>query len=444
MRFGVVLSSLVLSGASFLACGGSVPPAVTAPAASASSAPPAASSASVATAGPARREASDALRQRWPFDDKVQVAAYADLHGLMTTELFGGLVPVLATLARTAGGDDGAKAADCIQALVDAAQEMSFGVDDRGGLVTVRLAPGTGARIDATCDTLKKTRHQKADVTGDVLVMGEPVLVDASKAASAAPWPPGLALDPDRYLAWRVNVDAEHVGHGGLLVSSKRFLLDAEGNIGEDEARAVATATAALPALASIQGLPSDQGDVLRHLMGAVHFHQDGGHLKAAFDLQEPTVEQARDLGAAASLAIYGVRRYLARAKSAEARNTVGQIAKDIAVAYEAETLPPTPRAKKRLASFPPVPKTVPSGVKYASTPADWQAWAPIQFTMDAPQYYQYEVKAAKDGMSAEVVAHGDLDGDGKVSTFRLGLKIDPKTRDLLIEPSIDEQDPTE
>jgi hypothetical protein len=90
------------------------------------------------------------------------------------------------------------------------------------------------------------------------------------------------------------------------------------------------------------------------------------------------------------------------------------------------------------------VPKTVPSGVKYASTPADWQAWAPIQFTMDAPQYYQYEVKAAKDGMSAEVVAHGDLDGDGKVSTFRLGLKIDPKTRDLLIEPSIDEQDPTE
>jgi hypothetical protein len=79
-----------------------------------------------------------------------------------------------------------------------------------------------------------------------------------------------------------------------------------------------------------------------------------------------------------------------------------------------------------------------------ATTPADWKAWAPIQFEMDAPQFYQYEVRASKDGMSAEILARGDLNGDGKPSTFRVRLKIDPKTHALNISPNIEEQDADE
>src|SRR5260221_9451556 len=44
-------------------------------------------------------------------------------------------------------------------------------------------------------------------------------------------------------------------------------------------------------------------------------------------------------VGILAVLAIYGVRKYLASAKTAEARNSLGQIAKDEAAAFERESM---------------------------------------------------------------------------------------------------------
>src|SRR5450432_3543506 len=44
-------------------------------------------------------------------------------------------------------------------------------------------------------------------------------------------------------------------------------------------------------------------------------------------------------VGILAVLAIYGVRKYLANAKTAEARNSIGQVAKNQAAAYEAESM---------------------------------------------------------------------------------------------------------
>ena len=43
-------------------------------------------------------------------------------------------------------------------------------------------------------------------------------------------------------------------------------------------------------------------------------------------------------VGILAVLAIYGVRKYLANAKTAEARNSIGQMAKDAAAAFEKES----------------------------------------------------------------------------------------------------------
>jgi hypothetical protein len=85
---------------------------------------------------------------------------------------------------------------------------------------------------------------------------------------------------------------------------------------------------------------------------------------------------------------------------------------------------------RSKLVSFPPVPRTIPKGTKYQSSPADWKPWEPIKFEMDGPQYYQYEVRAARDGLSADIFARGDLDGNGKTSEFRIHVRIEPNPND--------------
>src|SRR5215831_19322242 len=44
-------------------------------------------------------------------------------------------------------------------------------------------------------------------------------------------------------------------------------------------------------------------------------------------------------VGVLAALAIYGVRKYLLNSKTSEAKNAIGQMAKDAKTAYERETM---------------------------------------------------------------------------------------------------------
>jgi hypothetical protein len=90
------------------------------------------------------------------------------------------------------------------------------------------------------------------------------------------------------------------------------------------------------------------------------------------------------------------------------------------------------------------VPKAVPRGQKYQSSSADWKAWAPLRFEMTEPQYYQYEIRAAKDGESAEIIARGDLNGDGKASELKLLVKVERPSNRIRVSPSIHEIDPDE
>jgi hypothetical protein len=46
--------------------------------------------------------------------------------------------------------------------------------------------------------------------------------------------------------------------------------------------------------------------------------------------------------------------------------------------------------------------------------------------------------------MSADVLARGDLNGNGKTSLFKLSMKIDPKDHTLHIAPRLEETDPEE
>ena len=152
-------------------------------------------------------------------------------------------------------------------------------------------------------------------------------------------------------------------------------------------------------------------------------------------------------LGIMAVLAVYGVRKYISNAKSAEARNALGQIAKDAVAAYETES----EDGKRHLcaSASEPVPAERSSirGHYYQSSRADWErdakreaGFACLKFEMTAPQYFQYEYEATAAGFTAR--AHGDLDGDGQVSTFVISGQV--VNGRLLIAPSIAETDPEE
>lgn len=143
-------------------------------------------------------------------------------------------------------------------------------------------------------------------------------------------------------------------------------------------------------------------------------------------------------IGIVASLAIYSTRKYLASAKSAEAKNSVGAIARMAATAYE--------RDRTLCGSALPVPAsaTAVKGIKYMpsmSPGLDYQSgnategWMCLKFNMGMPQYYQYHYhrgsgyvapSVAPGPKGFEAAAKGDLNGDGVMSTFARTGQITP------------------
>ena len=175
-------------------------------------------------------------------------------------------------------------------------------------------------------------------------------------------------------------------------------------------------------------------------------------------------------VGVLAVLATYSVRKYTADAKSAEARNALGQMAKDADAAFERDSinqnlvgggqLSNTARNLCASASAS-VPATIASvtGHKYQSTAADWNTDSAakagfycLKFVIDEPQYYLYSYLAylgagssptTGPGSSFTVSAQGDLDGNGVTSLFQVVGQLDTASR-LLISPQILEVRPDE
>ncbi|WP_437311090.1 hypothetical protein [Sorangium sp. So ce388] len=156
-------------------------------------------------------------------------------------------------------------------------------------------------------------------------------------------------------------------------------------------------------------------------------------------------------VGASAALAVHGVRRYIASAKAAEAKNTVLAMARSAAGAFEraagaAGTQKSGPPSRALCKSATPVPAAVPPGIRYtpSSSPGkdfnqgdDASGWRCLRFGVEVPFHYQYDYRAGsgykgparggpdpgKDGF--EVSAEGDLDGDGETSLFTRTGKIE-------------------
>jgi type IV pilus assembly protein PilA len=176
-------------------------------------------------------------------------------------------------------------------------------------------------------------------------------------------------------------------------------------------------------------------------------------------------------IGILAVLAIYGVRKYVSNAKTAEARNSLGQVGKDATTAFERESMAGTVLAAgaTTLASRAlcgPASTPVPANIgnvqskKYQSNPAagnDWNAdtatlagFACLQFDMTAPQYYEYNYTsngsqtpgAIAEGTAFTSTANGDLNGDNVLSTFQLLGSV--VNHQLYIAPNLLETNPEE
>ena len=173
-------------------------------------------------------------------------------------------------------------------------------------------------------------------------------------------------------------------------------------------------------------------------------------------------------VGVLAVLAIYGVRKYIANAKTAEAKNSLGQIGKDAGSALEREIMTSsvlatggTAALNRRLclsatASVPAASTSI-QGKKYQPDPSvgkDYNkdsslagvGFACLKFEMTSPQYFMYnyvsDATSSTVGTNMTATANGDLNGDTTLSTFQLLGAIG--AGELRLAPSISETNPEE
>jgi type IV pilus assembly protein PilA len=162
-------------------------------------------------------------------------------------------------------------------------------------------------------------------------------------------------------------------------------------------------------------------------------------------------------VGVLAVLGSFAVRKYMATAKSAEARNSLGQISKDAASAFEKESTNTTIVASGNSTSLmralctssTRVPASVPAAMKYQSTNADWgagsptQGWTCLKFSISQPQYYSYQYIAFDTSAVAGVYqanAWGDLNGDSSTSHFWVNGSV--QGAQLTVSPVVNESNP--
>jgi len=166
-------------------------------------------------------------------------------------------------------------------------------------------------------------------------------------------------------------------------------------------------------------------------------------------------------VGILAALAIFGVKKYVTNSKTAEARNTLGQISKDGAAAWSRDIMKgdilddgaKVGGSNALCGDAEAVPTVVPAGEKYQSKTGaglDYNSgdattgWTCLKFSMEGPQYYQYQyiTTAPASGKGFNSVATGDLNGDGKKGTFTRVAEI--RNGQVVLSPTLVEVNPDE
>jgi hypothetical protein len=313
------------------------------------------------------------------------------------------------------------------QAL-QAVRDFTFGVDRHGFLIiasfdesafpALACLPLAGARARATTGPGEVFDVHDAVVAHQpgVLIYGDRRLVaKALEQRGSEHFPPTIGLEANEYGAFSLGTRNGVDLSGSLAATNEKLRFHLEGTMSPSEAgdmeRGWQTAKGEIGQLS----LSPAEAKELQRVADALELHHDGGNVVGNGELKEAVADQAHGLGAVAALVRVTVRNFFLDAMMEEARSSIIAIANDL---REAKL------SRPRLRSFPPVPKTIPKGATHTSTPADWKAWEALNFSIDGPQRYQYEIRAADGGLSADIIARGDLDGNGKASEFRLHVRI--------------------
>ncbi|MBI2389725.1 MAG: hypothetical protein HYV09_09015 [Deltaproteobacteria bacterium] len=123
--------------------------------------------------------------------------------------------------------------------------------------------------------------------------------------------------------------------------------------------------------------------------------------------------------------------------RTAEATENLDQLARAVAASASDPAHPP-------LTSTPLTPAVVPRGAPADDAPGSWDhpTWKALRFAIDEPHWYAYRVEVDEAKGSIRVVAHGDLDGDGVLSTYARTIVREPKgwtaTTALLVQADLE------
>jgi type IV pilus assembly protein PilA len=417
------------------------------PAVAPANAPPPAAVMVQPSSAPQGQVPSQKLLGRWTAPTSPDAIGYADFGALFSQELIRGLVSAGLFAAKDFATKDNI---DCVAEWLSSVREVAGFVKAQEGLLILTYEPtalrtplehcmqsfGDPPRVEMGP---KLQAYALKDamlvIEPDVVLLGRRQLVEASLSRqSMGSWPPAFGLEKDQQITFLGRDDDKGMGIKGYLsVAAEQFVVHVDITYPDT---ATAKTAAELMSPERVKRELSGQNPQVQAVSDLInetwHVQQAGQHVGFEFGIRGKSTLIAERLGMVSALAVYGVRKYIAGAKTTEARATVAIITKDLAVAH------PT-----KFTSLPPVPAKFEAvqGKQYQSAPADWAKWKSIGFSRNEPQYYQYRVEAAKNGKSAVVIAEGDLDGNGKKSRFALSVQLDGKTGQILIEPELKVQE---
>lgn len=293
---------------------------------------------------------------------------------------------------------------------------------DRGPVVALECLKKLGGKPNAT-GGLDLGNDLVALQAGDHVVIGEPSAAAIARARvgreGGGPERLRAALErhPDAALVAVGNL-GERVRESGfgwttLTVTStpKRFAARVEADTPD--------ATTARAYAAAFD--PARSGHAVRD-MPLIRTWAEDSRVIGELAVDGGPTEQAFRLGVAAALAVNAVKKYVASAKTAEAKHHVGALARELRAYAERR-----PTGKSFPKSAPPTPAKPPAGTKVALGPDAWKhpTWKALGFAPTEPLYYSYRIVTTTAGQRAEVRAEGDLDGDGVLSRFSVRLRIE-------------------
>ena len=228
-----------------------------------------------------------------------------------------------------------------------------------------------------------------------------------------------------------------------VVIDEAHFVFQGSGQLASaDEAtRRSATAQSMLRELLKDLAASGRAGaPTATRFLSRLKIQNDGPAMTVELRREGGPFAQAEAARAIAEITIDEVQRRVAHERAAEAKAMLGELNHDLFVYMD------TPDARgQKPKRFPPsaplTPSQVPAGATFAPDPKAWShaTWKALHFEPTTPLRYSYEIETSKDGRTAVVRAHGDLDGDGKASTFTYTVKLGPKG-EVQIPPELELQ----